>query len=204
MKITEDNLKEAIEKCLSNALDLIDDASLLKKNNRKERAYTLFQLAIEEVGKAIRIFVYLLFDNLSDEKTKKIFLKDFRDHQEKTRKSIAMDYYFLLIGKDHIDDKLKFLEASAYELKNISKLNDLKNYSLYTSIHNNQFKTPKELISDSNLDSIEFRALTRYRVAKSYLQFQLPHLETLKNYFSTNPITLSEDELIKNFWEYIQ
>ncbi|MCK9403899.1 MAG: AbiV family abortive infection protein [Chitinophagaceae bacterium] len=201
MTLTQNNLKEAIEKCLLNAQGLIDDATLLKENKRKERAYTLFQLAIEEIGKVFRIYAFFIFEDITDKKAVKKFLSDFRNHKEKTRRSIAIDYYVLLVTKDIVEDKLQFLEASAHEMENIDALNDLKNYSLYTSIHSNTFKTPNEIITDKLLSGIEFRALTRCGVAKSFMKFSLPFIDDLKKYCIENPINLTDEELIANFWK---
>jgi len=189
------------QKCLSNANDLIADAILLKESKRKERAYTLFQLATEEVGKAIKILLFIIFDRFSDQKETKKFIDDFRDHKKKTKQSIALDYFIVLIGEKVITNKLKFIQASLYEFDNVEELNNLKNYSLYTSYYKGNFKTPKEIITNSDLDSVEFRTITRYKVAKAIIEFQLTYLEEIKNYISTNHITLSEKEYAEKFRE---
>lgn len=60
MKITESLLIDIAQKSLENAKSLIDDALLLKQHERFSRAYTLFQLAIEEAGKSISAMVLLV------------------------------------------------------------------------------------------------------------------------------------------------
>lgn len=56
MNFNEKDLLIAVSKSILNSEDLISDADLLLDNNRLARAYALYQLAIEEAGKAMDIY----------------------------------------------------------------------------------------------------------------------------------------------------
>lgn len=186
--LNEAELKNGISVCLSNAENLINDADLLKSHNRKERAYTLFQLASEEIGKASQILNFLLLKDINDEKAFKIFLKQFRDHKFKTQSSIGFDYFVLDALKDIIRDKKQFLDTTMYEYDNLDLINNKKNYSLYTSIINNRFLAPRELISETDLNHIEFRVQTRFKIAKAMLEAASAVAEEIRKYLIDTPI----------------
>lgn len=50
-EINKDTLINCVEKCLQNARELFDEAEILKKYKKFPRAYTLYHLSIEEIGK---------------------------------------------------------------------------------------------------------------------------------------------------------
>lgn len=201
MSFTEAHIKDGIDKCLLNAKSLIEDATLLKDNNRLERSYTLFQFAIEEIGKVFRLYTFYIFEDINNKKVVDKFWRDFKDHKEKTKKAIASDFYVLLVAKKAIPDKLNFLKASAYEIENVDTINDRKNNSLYTSFIKGVFKTPKEIITPELLSSIEFRATTRYEVTKSFMQASLSLIGELRQFNLTNPLDHSDPKLIEEFWD---
>jgi len=66
MNFNEKGLLSAVSKSILNSEDLISDAELLLDNNRLARAYALFQLAIEEAGKAMDVYQSLLFGTYKD------------------------------------------------------------------------------------------------------------------------------------------
>jgi len=68
--------------CYKNALDLLDDASLLFENGRYARAVSLAVLAMEEYGKSMIIATKASLD-LTDDQEWKVFWKRFRDHDAK-------------------------------------------------------------------------------------------------------------------------
>ena len=177
----------------------MDDANLLKDNGRKERAYTLFQLSSEETGKAMQILGFITFEDVNDPKSQKVFFKEFLNHKEKTKRSISMDLILLLVMKNVNIDRANFFNSTLEEYINVNKLNDLKNHSLYTSLHGGEFKTPKELISDSDLDRISFRAFTRYKVAEGVINIWWTHLDTLKAHLKDNPIDKSPEDMFEQF-----
>lgn len=197
MNLSDTILKDGIYKCLSNAEALISDANFLKDNNRRERAYSLFQLGSEEIGKAFIIYYYMLVEDRNDTKAFKKFLKEFRDHKLKTERFISLDYYVLLAAKEVIKDKLKFLKSTIYELENIDKLNNFKNYSLYTTFESGQFRSPKDIITETDIKRMEFRTFSRFTMAKTILTPAMEHYQEIKDYYDSNPSLQNQTKLLE-------
>lgn len=63
--MTVDQIKIGIPKIVENAEELYKDADILLSNNRIERAYSLFQLSIEEIAKAFILSNALIFEDIS-------------------------------------------------------------------------------------------------------------------------------------------
>src|SRR2546421_7932122 len=143
MNLSENELLIAIRKSLINSEDLISDAELLKKNERLPRAYALYQLAIEETGKAMNIYANIILGI-----SHKTLCKNFKNHIAKAQiaRMLSVFYSIELIKTDTLNGE-KLLEWTLLEIKDASMLNDYKNYSLYTSFIDNTYKTPKEIIN---------------------------------------------------------
>ncbi len=180
--LTEKELINGIRKCILNGEHLISDAKLLQLNNRKERAYTLFQLASEEIGKASLILNFLIFEDINDVESINIFMNDFKKHKLKTDYFISFDYLLILALKDLLKNKTKFLSATLYEHQNLNKIDNKKNFSLYTSILNDKFITPQELITKEDLEHIEFRVFTRFKIAKPMLEIATKNVSAIRKY----------------------
>jgi AbiV family abortive infection protein len=164
MKLTKEILFEAVTKSIKNAGQLIEEGKLLKANGKLARAYTLYQLSIEEVGKALMTYGFLLFDDYENEEKQKEFLKDFKDHKVKTKKSAGVDFMIAMtIGTPEI--KKVLISNMQTQLENTNKFNDLKNYSLYTSLIVNTFLMPEEVISEKIVNELEFYAVIRHGAA---------------------------------------
>lgn len=196
MQSNNKTIKDGVVKSIKNAVELIDDALLLKENNRKERAYTLFQLAIEEIGKALKIFFFLIKkdnqDNF-DKFYKKLIGRD--GHIEKTKTSIGVD---LLILNDLKEKGLKtkeLFESTVHEYRNVDKLNDYKNYSLYTSYIDGQFALPSQIINKQLVETIAIRATTRLNIASQFIKFGLDNLNILLAQNTNEYVTMSEQEI---------
>jgi AbiV family abortive infection protein len=178
--LDDKNLIEGIRKCLVNAESLIKDAFILKENNSIERAYTLFQLSIEELGKASMVYFFATSQDSEKLGNLKIFKKDFHSHKAKTTKAINFDAVLLSSIKEK-SERHKFLYSILLEHENLETFNDLKNYSLYTSIIKDKFLLPSEIITQKHLEEIEIRATTRFDLVKSGLNFLLDNFDEIKN-----------------------
>lgn len=178
-RLTDTNLISGINKCLLNAEDLIKDATLLKENARIARAYTLFQLANEEIGKSLLLYFFASLPDANKPEKFNEFKKEFINHKIKTSKAINLDS-ILLASIKRKSSRKKFYEAILLEYTQLENLNNLKNYSLYTSIVDYKFKSPKEIITKKVLKSIEIRATTRLALSKSFFEFTLPNFHVLK------------------------
>lgn len=100
MKISKEILLEAVTKSLKNAEQLFEEGQLLKVNQRLARAYTLFQLALEEVGKATLAFSLLFRGTFNDKEEKKLFEDGFRSHKIKTWASAKINIVALQLADD--------------------------------------------------------------------------------------------------------
>jgi AbiV family abortive infection protein len=198
MKVDKEELFSAIRKSLTNAKELFEDAQILKKYNRIARAYTLFQLAIEEIGKAFLVYNFLLQNDFS--KFSK-FQKEFSNHIIKTETAIWID--MLLFEFANEDLKRKILFNVLVQTKKTNELNNLKNYSLYTSFKNNKFYLPSEIISLEKINKIEFHAKIRLDLASPYLEICMKEfdgiLQAYKNMDEEEIISTMSDKMINTF-----
>jgi AbiV family abortive infection protein len=74
-----------INKSLDNASELYDDAEILFKLKRYPRAYTLYQLSIEEIGKVSIIYNFLLFRNIQNISEKKRLFGNLQTTNQKRK-----------------------------------------------------------------------------------------------------------------------
>jgi len=202
MNINESELLIAIEKSIINSEELISDADLLYQNNRLPRAYALYQLAMEEAGKAMDIFGNIVL-GLIDNKGPKKLNKDFKDHVAKAQMARMLSLF--LIANSEIADKTikeKLLNWTLSEIEDSSTLNDYKNYSLYTSFIDNTYKLPNEIITKERLNYIQLMARSRVSNAKSFLLLSLKNLDSIKEYSKNNPI--NEEQINNSIKEFVE
>src|SRR5690554_1403613 len=120
---------------LTNAIELFDDAMIMKGLQRDERAFALLKLSLEESAKAFAYFeisVLKVFDEDSLERRIKENIGIFLDHNKKTK--YALNLLSLKRVKppegEDIYKNNEFKEA----LERITEMNLKKNLSLYTSL----------------------------------------------------------------------
>ena len=182
-----------ISKTLVNASDLYEDAEILFKNERYSRAYTLYQLSIEEVGKVILIYNFLLYQNIQDITEQKKIKREFTNHKSKTQSSIGLDILlaFFISNKEL---QKKILYQVHKQEKELEQLNLLKNSSLYTDIKNGKFIQPQEIITEKLAADIKFIAEIRIKIANGFFKIGVENfdkvLEASKN--------VNKDEIINN------
>lgn len=178
MKLTKDSLFEAITKSIENARQLIEEGEILKNKRRYARAYTLFQLATEEVGKAMMTYGFLLFDDFENVGIQHKFLKNFKDHKIKIKKSVSIDFMIAkAIGSESI--KKVILSNAETQMTLINKINDLKNNSLYTSLIVHKFLLPSEIITETMANDLGFYADIRQKTAKQVTKFGIKNFEKI-------------------------
>lgn len=160
-----EQLHHAFDVTLDNAKQLQEEAYILYVFEHYARSYSLYQLSIEEVGKCIiflTALLYLLKGKMVDEK----LLMDlgFRYHQKKTLGSLGAEKILLDFFQKYSNTDLSVLyEDLEWEQKNINVTNDLKNNSLYVSIIDETFQTPKDLITKEMVEEIAFKADLRIK-----------------------------------------
>ena len=202
MKLSEEILIQVCEKSLENAKELILDADLLKANKRISRAYTLYQLATEEVGKAIYCYLIIFNEQYDNPKILSEFGRVFVSHKDKTDKSGSLNMIIAqVLFKGNFEGALNFLEESIQESKQLTEIDNLKNNSLYTSLINSQVKNPSEVITESLLSKIEIKAKSRFGAINAFVNTGIKHLDLFREHQKANPnYELDAEEYAKTFW----
>lgn len=176
IKLDKDLLIKAVRKSILNAADLIKDATILKDHKRIPRSYALFQLAMEEVGKAMTTYGFLLFEDFENKEAQAKFLKNSKDHKKKTSKAIGFDFFLLEALKSN-QSKKEFIKFINKQYSNLDRINDLKNLSLYASFYKDDFVLPTEVISIEELHGIEVFVKFRYTGAEKIINIGLENFE---------------------------
>ncbi|AMA49007.1 MULTISPECIES: AbiV family abortive infection protein [Flavobacterium] len=174
MEVSKRTLIKIVEKCLENAKELFDEAEILKTHKKFARAYTLFHLSNEEIGKIFLVYKFLLTDDYSQPSITK-FNKKFTNHKVKLDLSTNID----IISHQVFDGKLdsKTIENLTYSKDKISKLNDFKNYSLYTFFKNGSVYKPSDIIEPEVIESISQITKSRLIGIKSFNKAFLPKID---------------------------
>lgn len=179
-------LEKGYQLTFDNAKQLIHDADTLKNNERYQRAYTLYQLAIEEIGKC-RILWKAIIEFYHGKQISVNYLKKngFFKHTDKTQKSLmselsAIWLYELSSGKDLEEMKSQITE----DYKNVSDINLLKNRSLYVDIEASDFVSPVDSITKNMIAKIEQKAKIRFRAEEPIMKPLSEMKETAQNIMS--------------------
>ncbi|MGB4846256.1 MAG: AbiV family abortive infection protein [Ferruginibacter sp.] len=196
MNFTEKELLIAVSKSISNSEDLISDADLLLDNNRLARAYTLYQLAIEEAGKAMDVYESLLLGTFKDIKGQKTLKENFKDHIKKAGRARTISILWALqLFKNNNKSKGEEILLSVFqEMTVANEINDYKNYSLYTSFIDNTYKTPCEIITEEMVSVIRSLAKDRVALVKQFSMIPSNQYEEMKKYAEENPTTNEDSD----------
>lgn len=173
-EINQNLLINCVEKCLQNARELFDEAEILKKNKKYPRAYTLYHLSIEEIGKVFIIFKYLIQDNYSEENSKK-FNREFTDHKAKikTSKNIEKIMLFLIQG-ELTEEQFNIL---TYSKEAIETFNKFKNLSLYCFIDNKSVFKPSDLIGSEEVNLIRPNSELRLKLSEQFCRLAVKDID---------------------------
>jgi len=167
--VRTENIINGMKKSFNNADSLLEEAYILQSNKKWSRAYTLCQLAIEELAKVPMLF-HLLIDRINGYTIDYGQLNfNFKKHDEKTKISIETEIAFFKLYKEHsrkdwVDNAIKEGEEL---ITRIDELNNLKNESLYVSIKNDDFQSPDEVINEEKFNNIYGTALLRQTMFKN-------------------------------------
>lgn len=179
--LNEDQLISGIKKTIENAKSLLDDASFLYKNRRYARAYTLFQLSIEEAGKCLILYNSILRLFQGEVINRKHLKKyGYFDHKSKTKESLKLELTALLLFKDRSNDISKLLTNLVNEEKLIKNRNNKKNESLYVSLDDREFMSPYDSITKKEVDDIAEIALIRVKVAETFSTESIKDIDKIK------------------------
>jgi len=201
MNFSEKELLIAVSKSISNCEELISDADLLLDYDRLPRAHALYLLAIEEAGKAMDIFSSLLLGTYKDRQGQKTLRENFKNHLEKAgRARLISIVWAVQLFKNNDKSKGEEILSSVFqEMQAAKEINDYKNYSLYTSVIDNTYKAPKEIITEKMVSVIRSVAKDRVALIKQFFMIPQQQYEEMKKYAAENPITNkdSDEDVIK-------
>lgn len=203
MQITEKTTKIAIIKSLINTKELLEDANILEQNERITRSYTLYHFALEEISKASKCILILLFKEFKNKLSINQLEKLFRNHEIKLEESSTINLWMLgyYIEKNP-DLAKKILNDFEINFNNAKLFDKLKNYSLYTHYINNTFKNPSDLIKKEHLQNIKFQVETRFNILNTlWYVIQENYDEIMKINFSNEKFNIDE---IKSFFDKIE
>ena len=163
-------LIKCVEKCLQNARELFEEAEILKDNKKYPRAYSLYHLCIEEIGKVFIIFQFLIEDDYSEENSKK-FNRKFLDHKTKIKTSRNIEKIMILLMQKEL--KVEEFNALTYNNEVIEKLNDLKNLSLYCFIDNKIVFKPSDIIGEDEVNLIRSNSEMRLILSEQFCRLAI-------------------------------
>jgi len=172
-------LENGLKLTYENATRLIEEAEGLVVFERYSRAYTLFQLATEEIGKFILIFHALLdfYNGITiDEK----YFKDnhFKDHMHKTKKSLLIELIVIEHFESHIGHETGLKQKIWNDFNNVNELNNRKNQSLYVSIKDDKFVFPDTVITKDMVNDIGLLTKIRLKGIEPFIQ-PLPKMQEI-------------------------
>lgn len=175
MKVEEKFLR-AMYLTYDHSVELFNDAEFLYQNGKKERAYTFYHFSFEEAG---RFFILgeAFFKYISGEITAKElnfkYLKDkgYENHIQKLKASTLKMFIIPSLNVKSEEEKDVLLKIYDDMIDKIPKLNNNKNKSIYIHFEGNNFKSPKELITNDDLEYI-----------RSLAELQLTNIKELLDY----------------------
>ena len=157
-------LEKGYRLTFDNAEQLIIDADILKKSGRHQRAYTLYQLAIEEIGKCRILWKAIIEYYHGKEITLKYLKKNgFINHQGKTKESLTSEFSAIWFYEQSSGNKLDEMKNQiGDDYKNVSVIDLKKNRSLYVDVESDNFISPVDSITKEMVDEIELKAKIRF------------------------------------------
>lgn len=153
--LTPEQIEQACEAALANAVDLLEEGDLLRANNRCARAYFLAHIACEELGKLPILTTAAVSQHIGHDVDWKRIDRVLRDHAEKIKKVLFMDS---IVGGEGLAAGAAAYEADVARMRVYT---DAKNASLYSFPIEGQFARPLDAFPCEFYDS--FRPLAEGR-----------------------------------------
>lgn len=190
--VSDKELEIGIDKSLSNAKELIAEGDILLERDKFSRAYCLYQLATEEIGKARLLFALLMNRQIGENILYKEVNREFAHHQTKSKSALAFEMIAFLVMYSSQNDKSAEERKASFQkaISNVANENDVqelnffKNASLYVGLRDGIFVNPSEIVNKEMAISLRQNALIRLEAGKVVLQNllkDLPNIVTLVN-----------------------
>ncbi len=164
---------------LTNSFELYNDGMLLYNYERLPRAYSLFQLSMEEAGKALLLLngfynTRIYDNNIHIRETSDVneiyngIGSAFYDHINKTKYILEFEMRYWTRASQQLGTGSPEIVANLkQDLQKIKELNRMKNNSLYTSIKGLKFIPPKDTFDENTVDKMRFRAFSKVMIVKN-------------------------------------
>ncbi len=180
--MTEVQLLNGLKLSYENASQLIEEADGLFIFERYSRAYALYQLAIEEVGKALIIFQAILDKINGIEINEEYFnQRNFKHHQTKTKKVLRIQISIFEIMSEKSSSLKNILKELREKYSNSRLLNDRKNQSLYVGIEGERFNSPQDAITKELTKEFSSFAKLCLLGIKSIVDYPFDAIEEISN-----------------------
>lgn len=169
--MNDTELENGLKLTLKNAQQLIEEADGLVVFERYSRAFTLYQLGTEEIGKCIILFKAII-DYYNEFTIDLDYLREngFFDHKEKTKESLKVELLVIESFEKHIGSETGFKQKIIEDFNNTSQINDNKNNSLYVSINDDIFKSPDDLITKEMVNELWLLSKIRLEGIKPFIR----------------------------------
>lgn len=145
--LSPEQIEQACEAALANAGDLLEEADMLRANNRCARAYFLAHIACEELGKLPILTTAAVSQHIGHDVDWKRIDRVLRDHAEKIKKVLFMDS---IVGGEGLATGTATYEADVARMRAYT---DTKNASLYSFPFEGQFARPHDAFTCEFYDS---------------------------------------------------
>jgi AbiV family abortive infection protein len=148
--MTEEEIRRGLDLTYKNAFRLWEEANGLFIFERYSRAYSLFQLASEELGKALMIY-HALLDFYNGVNINEDYFEErkFRDHKTKIKNVILIQIQVFSYMAEKLENGQykEILDSLVEQYDKTKELNVKKNQSLYVGIEKNEFVFPDDVIT---------------------------------------------------------
>jgi AbiV family abortive infection protein len=146
--MTEEELRRGLDLTYKNAFRLWEEANGLFIFERYSRAYTLFQFASEELGKALIIYQALL-DLYSGANIDEAYFeqKKIKDHKTKIKKVILIQIQVFSFMAERLEKGKEILDKLVKQYEKTKELNDRRNQSIYVGIEDEKFVFPDDVVT---------------------------------------------------------
>lgn len=199
--MSEEELKKGINLTIENARNLKDEAEILLEAGKFLRAYTLYQLSIEEIGKCQIVYLAFAEKRLGGDENKYLSGSPFLKHQQKTQKALMLEFGFYLYADIPDEERKAMLLQIIYDYNNVQKLDDLKNASLYVQLISNKFAEPSSAINLDMVEWIKFRCESSLELAENILlneDITNQSIENLKKKFHSSEFVESRQDEVNH------
>jgi AbiV family abortive infection protein len=160
MAPTESQIEEACEAAFRNAGELLDEADVLRGNDRCARAYFLAHIACEELGKLPILTEAATSQRMGREVNWDKIRSVLTSHKHKIKRVLFVDS---LMGDKTLQEGEREYEQ---DLKRMRTYLDVKNASLYSFESEGHFQTPSAALNCDFFDTFRGVARGRLRVCE--------------------------------------